>query len=530
MTPPQGWRAKDFTLVKHDGEFHVFYLRHESALPFELTENDLGHAVSRDLYVWNHMPPVIPARDDSWDRHHIWAPSIVCRDSVYYMFYTGVTDEPGTPGGSNLWQRTGIATSTDLYNWNRLDQPILTCESIPWMYCDSTVAVTAFRDPCVVPDPTQPGRWLMVYTASPATDSSKMVAGLATSDGDFEVWQDHSPLWISHATVTGNGLVESPSLFTHGSRSFLFWTTSNQQQLHYAVSPDPAGDPGLWSYRGSLAGLLGYDTSPWFASEYMRDGLVEYFGFVNGDRVDVREMKWMGGDSTFTLQQPDVFHVVRMHWSVDTVRVGDTLSVTIESANGYGRPLPYELVAIAPDGFESILEPSTIGAGDAPTLWSSPLTWTWVVQALPDTVPGGVMPQMVIRTTDRTCISPPLHLVAPDPPPPPPPPRRPAHPGPGGAMRPVGPWPDLRQIAIHEFSARPQILVDMPAAAAVRLDLFDVSGRRLRTLAERTLDIGANVIEWDGRDRDGRRVGSGLYFARLIVAGERPVVARVLIR
>ena len=97
-------------------------------------------------------------------------------------------------------------------------------------------------------------------------------------------------------------------------------------------------------------------------------------------------------------------------------------------------------------------------------------------------------------------------------------------------MHPVGPWPDLRQVAIYEFSARPQILVDMPAAAAVRLDLFDVTARRLRTLAERTLDLGANVIEWDGRDRDGRRVGSGLYFARLTVAGQRPVVARVLIR
>ena len=524
MTPPYGTRAKDFALVKHDGEFHVFYIRREIEAPFEETEVDFGHAVSTDLYVWNHLPPVLGVRDSSWDRHHVWAPSIVRRDGVYFMFYTGVTDEPPGP---RLWQRTGIATSTDLMNWNRLDQPIMTCASVPWSVCDSMNAAMAFRDPCVVPDVVQPGRWLMVYSAFAGSDPTSMVAGLATSSGDFLEWQDHSPLWITHRPITGNGLVESPSLFEHDGLYYLFFTTSHLEQLRFAVTPDPAGDPGLWSYRGSLAAMLGLDTSAWFASEHLKDGLVDYFAFVNGDRVDVREIEWEAG-GTFSLRQPDVFHIVRMRWSADSAQAGDTLVLTIESTNGYGRPFPYEVLAVAPDGSESLIAPSEMGVAEPPTLWSSTVEWTWTLHTLPDTLPGGVLPRLVVRTTDRTCESRALHLRPGGPP---------EYRAPRGGSpfpRPLGPGGgashDLRQLAFHEFGARPSLLVEMPEAAAARLDLFDLGGRRVRTLADRVLDVGAHVIEWDGRDRDGRSVPRGLYFARLISAGRSPLTTRVLVR
>lgn len=525
MTPPQGTRTKDFALVKHDGEFHVFYIRRQIEVPFEQTEVDFGHAVSRDLYVWTHLPPILAVRDSSWDRHHVWAPSIVCRDSVYYLFYTGVTDEPAGP---RLWQKTGIATSTDLMNWNRLDQPILTCEQTPWVFCDSMSAATAFRDPCVVPDAVQPGRWLMVYSAFPTSDETSMVAGLATSGGDFQEWEDHSPLWITHRPTTGNGLVESPSLFEHDGLYYLFFTTSHMQQLRFAVTPDPAGDPALWSYRGSLADMLGYDTSTWFASEHLKDGLLDYFGFVNGDRVDVREIKW-DPDGTFSLEQPDVFHVVRMRWSADSAQVGDTLALTIESTNGYGRPFPYEIVAVAPDGSETPIDASDLGVGEAPTIWNSPVQWTWTLHTFPDTLPGGILPRLVVRTTDLTCTSPSLQLLPGGPPE--------EYRAPGGGVpfpRPIGPGggasPHLRQLAFHEFGARRSLLVEMPEAAAARLEVFDLGGRRVRTLADRVLDIGAHVIEWDGRDREGRTVPHGLYFARLSTPGRPPVTTRLFIR
>ena len=55
----------------------------------------------------------------------------------------------------------------------------------------------------------------------------------------------------------------------------------------------------------------------------------------------------------------------------------------------------------------------------------------------------------------------------------------------------------------------------------VRLDLFDVTGRLVRTLQNGALPIGAHEVGWDGRDADGARVAAGLYFARLAAGDVR---------
>jgi hypothetical protein len=57
------------------------------------------------------------------------------------------------------------------------------------------------------------------------------------------------------------------------------------------------------------------------------------------------------------------------------------------------------------------------------------------------------------------------------------------------------------------------------ATALVRLDLFDVSGRRIATLVDRELTPGDYAIVWDGRGSGGRPIATGVYFARLEVGG-----------
>ncbi len=53
------------------------------------------------------------------------------------------------------------------------------------------------------------------------------------------------------------------------------------------------------------------------------------------------------------------------------------------------------------------------------------------------------------------------------------------------------------------------------AAAEVRLEIYDNSGRRVRTLARGQLAAGTHSSIWDGTDDTGRRVGSGVYLIRL---------------
>lgn len=59
----------------------------------------------------------------------------------------------------------------------------------------------------------------------------------------------------------------------------------------------------------------------------------------------------------------------------------------------------------------------------------------------------------------------------------------------------------------------------LPVASDVRLEILDVMGR-VRSVAHSGLEsAGPHVVNWLGRDRSGRLVPSGIYFARLQAAG-----------
>ncbi len=75
-----------------------------------------------------------------------------------------------------------------------------------------------------------------------------------------------------------------------------------------------------------------------------------------------------------------------------------------------------------------------------------------------------------------------------------------------------------------------RLRLDLPSAMRVRLDLFDVLGRRARTLLDRDVPPGRTTVSWDGRDAGGSVLGSGMYFARLAYAGGRRVVRVPLVR
>ena len=65
------------------------------------------------------------------------------------------------------------------------------------------------------------------------------------------------------------------------------------------------------------------------------------------------------------------------------------------------------------------------------------------------------------------------------------------------------------------------------SAVAARLAIYDVTGRKVRTLTEGMLPRGRHQAHWDGRDGDGRQVASGIYFLRLDVDGKPAATARL---
>ena len=66
--------------------------------------------------------------------------------------------------------------------------------------------------------------------------------------------------------------------------------------------------------------------------------------------------------------------------------------------------------------------------------------------------------------------------------------------------------------------------VDVPssvgAGARVRIDLYSVTGRKVRTVLDKAATPGAVRATWDGLDDDGRAVAPGIYLARASVDGQ----------
>jgi C1A family cysteine protease len=74
------------------------------------------------------------------------------------------------------------------------------------------------------------------------------------------------------------------------------------------------------------------------------------------------------------------------------------------------------------------------------------------------------------------------------------------------------------------------VTYSLPGSRRVSLKVHDVTGRTVRTLADRHLEAGAHSAVWNGRDDAGREVSSGIYFIRLEttkeVLNERVVLIR----
>ncbi len=93
---------------------------------------------------------------------------------------------------------------------------------------------------------------------------------------------------------------------------------------------------------------------------------------------------------------------------------------------------------------------------------------------------------------------------------------------------------DATGVADAPFGLRPQLLANrpnpfggettlsfvMPASGRAELSVYDLSGRRVRTLVTGEVGSGNNQVTWDGTDAAGRPLSAGVYFYRLDTLGE----------
>jgi len=78
----------------------------------------------------------------------------------------------------------------------------------------------------------------------------------------------------------------------------------------------------------------------------------------------------------------------------------------------------------------------------------------------------------------------------------------------------------LGQTSPNPFSSSTRVLLTVPHAAQVSVQVLDVTGRLVRTLADGRYGAGGHILEWDGRTDLGKQAPAGTYFYQVIADGE----------
>lgn len=73
----------------------------------------------------------------------------------------------------------------------------------------------------------------------------------------------------------------------------------------------------------------------------------------------------------------------------------------------------------------------------------------------------------------------------------------------------------LRQNFPNPFNSRTTIEFNVPMKSRVKLNVFDLEGKLVRSLVDATLESSNYSISWDGRNGSGNNMESGIYFYRL---------------
>jgi len=64
----------------------------------------------------------------------------------------------------------------------------------------------------------------------------------------------------------------------------------------------------------------------------------------------------------------------------------------------------------------------------------------------------------------------------------------------------------------NPFNSTVAIKLEIRKPDFIETAVFDVLGRKIRDFENAWREVGPSIIQWDGKDNEGRNVSSGIYF------------------
>jgi len=555
-----GYPVLDHYIVETPGEYHLFYLRGNPAV-------SIGHATTTDFIHYTLQPPVLSP--GTWDDLALWAPHLIRYNGLWYMFFTGVNKA--------FSQQTGVAVSTDLYNWTQIPWPLY---HPPTTWAEWTETGFAHgRDPDVLEND---GTFYQFVTAK--TNTNRGAVACATSN-NLITWTDIGPvlvnttwhvlesvfvmkynnrwrMFFTEETVSGTSYIGSDSLLTgwnmnnrrivdFGHAAQVTVTSSGAQLFsRHAVYTDGLGvqhytirvDTLAWT--NDLPGVV----KPWplAANWKITSGNAFYFQPVWMDNPGVRGDTttigyegncWIGTGESFT--GPLGFGNagdVQSDASVGTLQ-SRTFTLSGRSMNllvGGGNDPVHLYVALVDSATGAHLFSETGRGTDHMDrrYWDTlPYLGQRVYIEISDQATGAfghINVDDIVESTapldGSTSSGTPGDANTKT--------RKGLKTTPGSGFPATSNAPAGRATLYpsvpNPFNPATTIRFDLPRAAGVTLSIYSVSGQLVRTLVRNRRPAGSYSVEWNGHDLRGQRVPSGVYFYRLVVDG-RPLNTRKMV-
>jgi beta-fructofuranosidase len=197
------WHVNDHCFVRGpDGTWHMFGIAAPDPPYHDLPgKGYFTHGTAQRLFPGPWMKQEVAMRlKASAGETVLWAPHVVSKDDVYYMFYCSGGEDPRQFGIS-------VATSSDLWHWRRRPRVL---------FRDGYHA----RDPMVLYVPRL-GKWVMYYCTTDPPSGGQHVVAYRTSE-DLLHWGERAIAYRDSASGTAYGPTESPFVVARGAFFFLF--------------------------------------------------------------------------------------------------------------------------------------------------------------------------------------------------------------------------------------------------------------------------------------------------------------------
>ena len=104
------------------------------------------------------------------------------------------------------------------------------------------------------------------------------------------------------------------------------------------------------------------------------------------------------------------------------------------------------------------------------------------------------------------------------------------HHGPVSAEAPVPSKFDLSQNYPNPFNPTTSIRFELPKNSDVTLEVYNIMGQMVRQLVDSKIEAGYHTVNWNGLNESGVRVGSGVYYYRLVAGDYVSIKKMVLLK